>query len=210
MICFYNQIFLLSPLPLTHKQPEHQEQYERYIYRLETMQEQVHGQNRHERGEESGREREEHPGDGTHNGAEEEESDDSSFDELLDIPTLGNVIVLGGFYVPAVDGSISEFHNIAIGGAGCSESLSHGVFGESLEPGHRTVKMPLRRSGTEDDPIDGSLIPEIKQSGKDGEKEEYCNAFFLVFPPDGSEGKYNKSYTSDDDSDKSTARIGEE
>jgi len=174
------------------------------------MQKEVHGQDRHERGEKSGRERKEHPGDNSHNSAEKNESDDSAFDELLDVPALGNIIIFRGFQISSVDRIIGEFHNIAVGGTGGSESLSHRMFHESFKSGHRTIEMPLRRAGTEDDSIDGPFVSEVKESGEDDEKEEHHDGFFLVFSPNGSEGKYDKCRTSDDDADKRTAGIGEE
>lgn len=207
-----NLIFhkILNLLSLPQKQPQHQKEQERNIHRLETMQEQVHSQNPHERSEKSGREREEHPSDSPHNGTKEGESDDSSFDELLDVPAFRDIVVLGILYLPAVDGVFGKFHDIAISWSGGSESLPHRVLGESLESGNGSFEMPLGRAGTKYDPIDGSLVPEVEESREYHEKEYHYNTLFFVFPPDGSEGKYDKRQASKDYTYKRTARIGEE
>ncbi len=174
------------------------------------MEEEIHGENGNERGEEGRREREQDPGNGSHDGDEEDESDDASFDELLDVPALGNGVVLGLLDFPAVDGILGEFHDIAVGGAGGSESLSHRVFREPLESGHRSIEMPLGRAGTEDDSVDGSFVSEVKESGEYHEKEYHEETFFFVSTPDGPERKHDECQTSDDDADERTSRVGKE
>lgn len=161
LILYFNFILFL---PLPHKQPQYQKQNERNIYGLEAMQKEIHSQNCHERGEQGRRKGEYSPGDGRHDGTEEDESDDSSFDELLDIPALRNVVVFCVFDSSSIDWCIGEFRYIAVGRSGCSESLSHRVFTESLDSSHSSVKMPLRGSCTHNNLINSPFIPEVEES----------------------------------------------
>ena len=174
------------------------------------MEKEVHGENCHERGEEGWWEWEYEPGDGSHDGTEEDECDDSTFYELLDVPTLGDVIILGIFYFPAIDRIFGEFHDVAVGWSGGSESLSHRMFAESFDSRHSAVEMPLRWTGSENDSVNSSFVSEVKKSGKYEEKEYDKETFFFIFSPDGSEGKYYERETPEHDSDECTSWIGEE
>ena len=208
MICFViNFSFLFLPLP--HKQPQYQKQYERYIHRLETMQEEIHRQNGHKRSKKCWRKREYHPGNHPHNRTEENESNDSSFDQLLDIPTLGDVIILSIFYFPSVYRCIGEFHDIAIGRSRSSESLSHGMFSKSLNSSQCPIKMPFGRTRPHNNLVDISLVTNVEKSRNSREKNDNIHTFFSVFMPNGFERKSDQNEKPHNNSYNRTTRVGE-
>lgn len=173
------------------------------------MEKEIHGQDRDKGGKEWSGEGEEHPGDEPHDTAKEDESYDSSLYELLDVPTLRDIVVFGMFDFASIDGILGEFYDIAIGRSGSPESLSYGVLLKSFESRHGTIEVPLGGARAEDDLVDGSLVFKVKESGEYGEKEHNKETFFLIFPPDGSEGKYCERDTSEDDSYEGTSWISE-
>jgi len=150
------------------------------------------------------------PRDSCHDGTKEDKSDNSSFYELLDVPTLGDVVILSIFDLTSIDRVFGEFHDIAVGWSRGSESLSHWMFAESVDSRHSAVEMPLRWTGSENNSVNGSFVSEVKKSGKYEEKKYDKETFFFIFSPNGSEGKYYECETSEHDSDECTSWIGEE
>lgn len=61
------------------------------------MQEKIHRQNSHERSEKCGREREQKPGEQSHDSTEQGKSDNPSLHQLLYIPALRDIIIFRVF-----------------------------------------------------------------------------------------------------------------
>lgn len=173
------------------------------------MQEEIHGQYCHERGEKRRRQREYHPSNHPHNGAEQDKADDPSLDQLLNIPALRDVVILGVLYLSAVNRAIREFLHIAVRGSSRSKPLPHGMFLESFDPGHGPIEVSFGGSGTHNDLVDGSLVPQVEKPGQYPEKEHDIEALLSVFLPDAFQGKYHQRETSDHEPDERAAGIGE-
>lgn len=159
------------------------------------MQEGIHGEDGDKGREEGGGGPKEEKCEVSHDREEEDGSDDPSLDELLDVPALGDIVVLG-LLLLCREGISGWFFYVAVGGTGGCEPLSERMILKSLESDDDAIEVSFGRSLAHEDLVESRLVLEVEESREEGEDDDRDNHRFLVFADD-------RPYLEEEEHDKS-------
>lgn len=192
------------------KETGERKERERRVRGLVAMEEKVHGGARYERREKRRRSSKEREGDDCEDGKKREECRQSSFHELLNVPTFGNVVIFFYFRFPAIQAlAFVHGNHEAVRRPGRSEAFSENrVVAEPFDTGNHPIEMPLRRIFPKNDAIHASFELDVEGESEEGnDRNREKRRFLMVLPNRFYRNGEKRSY-SEDRSYERGARIG--